>query len=277
MKTLSATAAIALALTAGSALAADLPSRKGPPAFVPPPPAFSWTGFYGGVNIGGAWTDSTDVTGFEVGPGGFTGAAWRVSGSDAAGIVGGGQLGYNYQFNSFVVGIETDFQGSSLTGSGRALGSPLTGTAIFPFVTLNRTIDWFGTVRGRVGYSVLPTLLVYGTGGFAYGGTTSSFTVAFTDAFTAFDAESDTRTGWTAGGGLEYAFWPNWSAKVEYLFVSLDHGRRFNTPEFGPGPLGFGAFRAHQTGVRNEFHTVRAGVNYHFNLFTAPAPIVAAF
>ena len=196
--------AVAALLSAGAAHAADLPYRKDAPAFAPPPPVFSWTGAYVGLNVGGGFKADNSF-----------GRA-----GDVSGVVGGGQIGYNYQISPlFVVGIETDFQGTSLR-------------------TTNVSLPWFGTVRGRAGFALLnSTLLVYGTGGFAYGELNSPF-------------RSDVHTGWTAGGGVEYAFLPNWSAKVEYLYTDLERNGGFAV-----GPQ------------RAKFHTVRAGVNYHFNLF----------
>ncbi len=139
-------------------------------------------------------------------------SAARAASSAAA------QVGYNFQFNQFLIGAETDFQGTSLSGGGN--NAPLT---LFPspystansFLTpigaitgANISLPWFGTVRGRVGYLFTPTLLIYGTAGFAYGQV---------DAF----GFNNTRTGWTAGGGVEWMFAPHWSAKVEYLYVDL--------------------------------------------------------
>jgi outer membrane immunogenic protein len=203
--------AIAAALAAGSARAADLPSHKAAPDFAPPPPVFSWTGFYVGLNAGGGFRADS----------GFGPRA-----GDVSGVVGGGQIGYNFQLAPMiVVGVETDFQGTSLS---RTLG--WAGPQV--------SLPWFGTVRGRAGLTLFDDrLLVYGTGGFAYGELNTPW-------------RSDTRTGWTAGGGLEWAFLPNWSAKVEYLYTELESDR--------------GWVVAPQ---RTSFHTVRAGVNYHFNLF----------
>jgi outer membrane immunogenic protein len=107
-------------------------------------------------------------------------------------------------------------------------------------------------VRGRVGYLFIPTLLIYGTGGFAYGQV---------DAF----GLSNTATGWTAGGGAEWLFAPNWSAKIEYLYVSL-----YNNNWNGGGGFNFGS------NYNPQFNVVRAGVNYHFN-WDAPAPILAKY
>jgi len=211
MKNVISVAALVAALATGSAFAADLPSHKEAPVFVAPP-AFSWTGLYGGVNIGGGWTER---------------------GNSNGGVGGGGQLGYNFQLSPLlVVGLETDFQGTSI---GNHNGGP------------RPNLPWFGTVRGRAGFALLDSkLFVYGTGGFAYGEVTTR-------------RSNDTRTGWTAGGGLEYAFLPNWSAKVEYLRTELTSDNwGWNGPR------------------RTQFNTVRVGVNYHFNLF-APAPVVAKY
>jgi outer membrane immunogenic protein len=230
--TISAVALLA-ALVSGSAFAADLPSRKGPPpVYVPPPPVFTWTGLYAGLNLGGVFADNNnDNNNFFF---------FNNNSGNRSGVVGGGQIGYNFALTPlFVAGIETDFQGTSA-----------------------RDLQWFGTVRGRLGITPFdPHLLVYGTGGFAYGEVRSPFT-GFTDV----------RTGWTAGGGVEWAFLPNWSAKVEYLYTDLSSNNDNNTFFFNPvtGAL-FTPINRHR-----KFHTVRAGVNYHFN-FWQPAPVLAKY
>jgi outer membrane immunogenic protein len=275
MKKIAAVSAIALALGMGTALAADLPSTKAP-VFVPPPPPLVWTGVYGGLNIGGGWESNNannlvtpywDPTfPFGVSPFGtnlfFLPASTSNSGT-SGGIVGGAQVGYNFQFNpSIVVGVETDFQGSSIGNNDQSQGvpfyaSPLTAgaTLLVPVVAINgghSGIDWIGTVRGRLGWLVTPSLLVYGTAGFAYAG---AYSLGY----------SDTRTGWTAGGGVEYMFSPRWSAKVEYLYADLSSGGMTG---------GFGwSYGYHD---HPQVNIVRAGVNYHFN-WAAPAPVLAKF
>ncbi|WP_442753951.1 outer membrane protein [Methylocystis sp. JAN1] len=271
MKRVSLLVAASLAAV-GSAFAADLPSRKAPPAPYmppPPPPPPMWTGFYGGLNVGGGWSANrinpastalyvSPVTGTVYA---LPGGAW--GGGNAGGVVGGGQLGYNYQFgSSFLVGVETDFQGTSMR-SGRnnnwaVYPDPLVAggflTPLSPAGNRGFALDWFGTVRGRAGWLVAPTLLAYGTGGFAYG-----------DVSGGFWNGARTRVGWTAGGGLEWLFVPNWSAKTEYLFTDLGNGG-------AQGPLSWNwGSRLHP-----QFHTVRAGVNYHFN-FGGAAPLLANF
>jgi outer membrane immunogenic protein len=257
--------ALSAALFTASAFAADLPSQKGP-VYVPLPPPPLWTGFYVGVNLGGAWSANnvngnnwglyTDpVVGGQFLRPGFT------NGSNAGGVVGGGQAGYNYQYgSSFVLGVETDIQGTSMNSRNNNWGnwgiwpSPVTaGVALLPLTANNGgvSLGWFGTLRGRAGYLVTPTLLLYGTGGFAYGGVEAG-------------SRSNIRTGWTGGGGVEWMFLPHWSAKVEYLFVDLDSGG--NTGSFG---------WTSGTNHHPQFNVVRAGVNYNFNW--SAAPVVAKF
>jgi outer membrane immunogenic protein len=314
MKKIALTAA-ALALTAGSALAADLPSQKGPPILPPPPPPPLWTGFYVGLNAGGTWANSntTSVASFA-GPCnvGFPGCAavpnysvtsaalgsFVVSNGNNGGFIGGGQIGYNYQFyNSFVVGIEADVQGiassNSVSNTAGVLANPNFPT--FPLVSfgaVSKSIDYIGTVRGRLGWLFTPTLLVYGTGGLAYGGVNVNTTItqgglaAFgpNDLIPGFggSAFSDTRVGWAAGGGVEWLFWPNWSAKVEYLYYDLGNITVANSPVtiVGGPTSGFPgtvfASSISQTTTRFDGHIVRAGLNYHFN-WGAPPPVVAKY
>jgi outer membrane immunogenic protein len=246
MKTTLSAIALAAALAAGAAQAADLPSRKAPPpAYIPPPPVLTWTGFYAGLNIGGGWQDRSSSN------------VWGNNGN-SGGVVGGGQLGYNYQFSPWlVVGLETDFQGTSIGGGG---GNNAWALAWGGGVSTAR-INWFGTVRGRAGITFpgVPTLLVYGTGGFAYADVQRNFW---------WNQNSAVQTGWTAGGGVEWMFLPNWSAKAEYLYTDVS-GSNQNL-WWNPG------FGLNNVNNHTRFHTVRAGVNYHFN-FGSPAPVLAAY
>jgi outer membrane immunogenic protein len=156
-----------------------------------------------------------------------------------SGFIGGGQVGYNWQFgNSWVAGIEADIQGTGARGSGFETGvAPLTtvaNSAAVSSLSVNSAVDYLGTVRGRIGFLWTPTFLVFGDGGFAYGGVhenveiVTNFLVPVVadgvGTFPAFGNMSNTRPGWTAGGGFEWMFLPNWSAKVEYLYYDL--GRR---------------------------------------------------
>jgi outer membrane immunogenic protein len=255
-----ATLGTALALVAGSALAADLPSRKEAPVYAPPPPVFSWTGLYAGANIGGGWLDRYNHTGWVASWDGFgwvSAYQWTPGSVSNGGVVGGGQIGYNYQLAPWlVVGAETDFQGSSIGGGGG--GSGWNGWGGFGLGGgAARSVDWFGTVRGRVGFlwPGYQQFLVYATGGFAYGDLSLNHGWLGT--------LSQTATGWTIGGGIEYALasFPNWSVKGEYLYTNI-------------GNSYWGGFNSWQHRVHMQ--TVRAGVNYRFN-WGASAPVLAKY
>lgn len=237
---------------ASSALAADLPSKKAPA--VVPAPVFSWTGPYLGVNIGGGWMNGGNGQVWSLDPVTGTNTMWSKSGSGNAGVIGGVQVGYNYQVTPmFVVGGETDFQGSTLGGGyngayNAVVADALNGNSVAGYTGATK-LNWFGTVRGRLGVVPLsPALLVYGTGGFAYGDVSRTGTYGGTNAM---------QVGWTAGGGVEYAFTPAWSIKAEYLYSSLSGQNQqswFNTP-----------LSLNNVNNSTSWNTIRAGVNYHFN------------
>ncbi len=273
-----ASTAIALALANGSALAADLPARKGPPPVYAPPPV--WTGFYLGVNAGYTWSNSPAIrqSYFDTGAGGFgplgaSGALPNEADLANAGLAGGGQIGYNYQFsNNFVAGLEADVQAFAGSSGTTQSNSALT------LMTATKSTDYVGTVRGRVGYLVIPTLLVYGSAGLAYGQGAMSLNyvrASKTAPLLATDSYSGSHVGWTAGAGGEWMFRQDWSVKAEYLYYNLGSA---TTPGavFAYTPVG-GApqISTAQSSTRFDGHIFRAGVNYHFN-FAAPAPVVIA-
>ena len=156
-----------------------------------------------------------------------------------SGILAGVQLGYNWQFaNSWVAGFEADIQGIGIHNNGRKSSSATVGIvgdpghSVTTNMTVTKEIDYLGTVRGRLGWLVNPTLLVYGTGGLAYGGVKSSTSISQTlpGDFSGVvlnpsvnSSISETRAGWTAGGGLEWMFIPQWSVKAEYIYYDLGH------------------------------------------------------
>jgi len=311
---------LALALTAGSAIAADLPSFKAPLPAPPPPPL--WTGFYVGLNAGGTWSSSNStrlgssplwVSRDNPGPNpsapadysltAALGASGVVSSGNSSGFIGGGQIGYNWQAGfggySFVFGVEADIQGIANGGGGNnsswtnipATGANVLNDSVLTAVSIRKNLDYLGTVRGRLGYLITPTLLVYGTGGLAYGGV--NFNVSGWQAVLPVRASwpssgfgggaySDTRVGWTAGGGLEWMFMPNWSAKVEYLYYDLGSVQmaagvtaQFYDGSLGGPPGGLKWLNATQARANYTGNLVRAGVNYHFN-WGAP-PVVAKY
>lgn len=224
MKRILIASAALVALTVG-AVAADLPSRAQAPAapFAPVAPAFTWTGFYAGVNAGYAWGD-------------FTGTGGRLV-DEADGFVGGGQLGYNVQFGQFVVGLETDLQWMGFeagrSAAGIAAGLPVGSEA---------SLDYFGTVRARAGVA-LDRALIFATGGFAYGG--SDVVVP------GFGSDDNTHVGWTVGAGAEYAFTNNLTFKGEYLYTDLDE-ETVRVPGLAPVQAG-AEFSTVRAGVNYKF------------------------
>ncbi|HUB65828.1 MAG TPA: outer membrane beta-barrel protein, partial [Methylocella sp.] len=193
-------------------------------------------------------------------------------------------------YNSLVAGIEADIQGIASNHSSASAISILPTTAAgvnsISGLVATRSLNYFGTVRGRLGWLLTPTLLVYGTGGLAYGGVNSSAAI-FQQAdvplvdnglFASAGTLSNTYVGWTAGGGVEWMFLPNWSAKVEYLYYDLGNvtysaGIRAATLLDGVTPLWT---HVSQASTRFNGNVVRAGINYHFN-WGAPAPVVAKY
>ena len=212
LRLLAATAIATAAVSAASA--ADLPMRAAPPAapFVAAAPIFTWTGFYAGVNAGYGWSDDDNDS------------IALADDEDDGGFVGGAQVGYNYQIGSFVVGLEGDIQYADFGREGAFdLDNDGEEDGVF------ESSDWFGTVRARAGVA-LGQALIYGTGGFAF---------------------ADDSNGWTAGGGLEYAFTNNLSAKIEGLYVSLDGD--------DSDIVGFDN--------ETDFGVVRAGLNFRFGSY----------
>jgi outer membrane immunogenic protein len=233
---------VALLGLSAAAVAADLPSRRAAPAPYVAVPVFTWTGFYVGVNAGYGFSDNDRNST-------YVGTIYdRDDGRD--GFVGGGQIGYNYQIGSWVVGVEADLQYADLGGNGRDY---VRGTAGY---FGSQGIDWFGTVRGRLGFA-MDRVLVYGTGGFAYGGADNNS--GYYDGVTAYYSSRDnTRTGWVAGGGVEYAFTPNITGRIEGLYVNLERDR-----DVYPASLGLTTRRNNE----DSFAVIRAGLNYKFSSY----------
>lgn len=203
-----AMALAALAMTGAAAQAADMPVKAR--TYAPIAPVYNWTGFYAGLNLGYGWASDS-----------------------LRGVVGGGQIGYNWQAGNVLFGVEADFQGSGQKRSD-TVGA----------FTVDQKIPYFGTVRGRLGYAAGPWLL-YGTAG--VGWVNLKATVSAPGGSV---SDNTTKAALAVGGGLEYMFAPAWSAKLEYLY--LDTGNTDLTL-FGT------TFQS-----RAKDNIVRAGVNYHF-------------
>jgi outer membrane immunogenic protein len=221
-------------LLMASAHAADLPTKA---PYQPPVVGYNWNGFYAGGNFGYGW-DTTGTPAF------ITSAnAQTFFGSLATspqGVTGGVQVGYNYQApGSFLVlGIEGDINIAALNGTGTAPGL-LTTTSV--------NQDWFATLRARLGVSFVPHMLLYVTGGGAYGGVKAS-TVDFAGAAASFNQG---KGGWTWGGGIETEFTRNWSVGLEYLRVD-------------EGKVSLQTVNAVMVNPTFQGDIVRAKVNYHF-------------
>lgn len=262
-----------LAITAVSASAADLP-LKAPP--IAPVAVYNWSGWYAGLNAGGAWNDTRD----DVDPSGcfLTGACGapptlNVLRSDSvrlngAGFTGGAQAGYNWQRERWVFGIEGDINYNGINdgnATNRLLAAPLVGNFVH---TETDKQEWFGTLRGRVGMTVTPSFLIYGTGGLAFGQVRSASTVAFTSTADTYAGSTDqTRAGWTVGGGGEWMIAPKWSIKAEYLYVDLgrvSYAQACTTAGVCTAPP-FATPATYQTDLHVHEHIARVGFNYHFD------------
>jgi outer membrane immunogenic protein len=237
----------AIALCGSTARAADLtmPRYTAPPP--PPPPVYSWTGFYFGGN-GGFGGDQFKYPA-SIGPSaaaGLPSALTSTTTLKSSGFFGGGQIGYNWQVApAWVLGVESDFDAADIESTANATSGGTSASA-------GTKLDWFGTVRGRVGVLVTPSALLYGTGGWAYGHTTSS---ASASAFgvTANTSAGHDKSGWTAGAGLEYAFNPWLSFKTEYLYLNL------GTDTITSGTV---ASVPYSLSEKTTVHTVKVGLNF---------------
>jgi outer membrane immunogenic protein len=291
----------------GSAYAADMAVKARP--LPPAPVVYHWTGFYVGGNVGGIWSDSNGLSHTAIaGPcnGAFpgctvvpnfsstlaVGSTFNTGFGNNGGFTGGGQVGYNWQFGGGVAGFEADI---GWTDQRRSVAfASTTANPNFPTfpiaytATISRSLDYLGTVRGRLGFLAAPSFLLYGTGGLAYGGTRSSTTEASLVAACAgagsscagnsISSFSDTRVGWTAGVGGEWMFAPNWSAKAEFLFYDLGRVNYATAhSNFCNGATcavngGLFASATGITSIRYDGGIGRFGINYHFN-----GPVVARY
>ncbi len=275
---------LALALSGVStvALAADLPSRSAPPVFVPPaPPMFTWTGYYIGVTAGYAFDGDHNFTNY-----GYTGTAAAIApatpGYDrnrASGFTGGGEIGYNYEFanssyfggnGGVVVGIEAD---AAYVGPGTDTSYAAGGLT----TAFHSRTEFVGTVRGRLGYA-FNNFMVYGTGGFAYGGVDDNVTVYGPTGAAAYTGNrSSLRTGYAYGGGVAYAipttsflnFFHSSAVTLKAEFIHYDLGTSSIIVAGGAG--------SYTSQIKTQGNLVRAGIDYKFDFSGAPAPMVAKY
>jgi outer membrane immunogenic protein len=238
---LGAVGLMALSLSA-PATAADLAARpyvKAPP---PPAPIYTWTGFYIGANLGGGWA-LNDYSGFSTGTSGGVPFPPTPFGSvstggietrNLSGVLGGGQLGFNYEFAPhWVTGLEVDADAADINGSD--INCSFTNGVRGTCAHADQKIDGFGTVRGRLGYA-FDNVLLYGTGGYAWAhskGTSAAFCFGVTCPATSLAtvvasplSTSQMINGWAAGAGAEWRFLPNWTFRAEYLHLGFDGYQR---------------------------------------------------
>lgn len=331
-------------LAASSASAADLPAIKSAPVAQVP----MWTGFYAGLNAGYGWgtnantySSAWSANNWEVifaNNGVEKASNSIVSGQvfnspsigTQSGFLGGGQFGYNYQMPAnLLLGLEADFQGSIIRG-GSSSNSSLYGFAIgnlspnantsysyrasqigYANTAISGGLDYLGTARARVGYILTPSLLIYATGGLAYGGGwANATTTASSNLYSRYDQtlggnlpvvsqayfgqqarQSSLLVGYSAGGGVEWLFSPNWSVKTEAIYYNLGN-MNVSTTSYAGTVSGASAENANGAGqfiysksapgivsttARLNYQGIiaRMGVNYHFNF--ASAPVVAKY
>jgi len=260
-------AAIASVLAATSVFAADLPARTYTKAPVMVDPGFNWSGFYVGGNVGYSWGRSGNtetLSDLATGAALFT----NTSRNDVNGVIGGAQVGYNWQSSNWLFGLEADIQGSGEKGSSTIVCVACGDGPSNIISNLTQKLDWFGTVRGRAGVLVTPAVLLYATGGLAYGevetgGTITGPTLAVPLATVALPGASSTRVGWTAGAGVEGRISGNWTAKLEYLYMDLG--------TVDAGPIGTTIVNTLRRPVAVSYSShftdniLRVGLNYHFS------------
>jgi len=267
-------------------MAADLePSYFKAP---PPVPVFNWTGFYIGGNLGGS-SSTVSFQGTQATPLGSTAFSGAAGSNGDSGFMAGGAVGFNYEFPMHViVGVEADGDwinlGSSIGSCSTFTSGPFSGLPA-GCATNNSTLNNFETARGRLGYA-LPwgPIMVYGTGGWARASVSGNSTVncvgtgcgALSAPFTGGTASfSNTPSGWTAGGGVEWAFVPNWTLRMEYLHLQFDNvGTSYSSTTVSPPPIGTITSTTHITS-NNGVQVWRIGLSYLFH-FGGP-PLAAGY
>jgi outer membrane immunogenic protein len=244
----------ALTLISAPASAADIALKAPPAAPIIRPPVYSWTGCYLGGNVGGAWQHNhtvDELVNFDTG------------GDQGSNVIGGGQVGCDYQFaGNWVIGIQGMFDWTDLNSS-----HPYVGGNSSVDETLGVKTKWVGTLTGRIGYAVWPQALLYFKGGGAWA------RIDYSDVDTAVPyvgQANATRSGWTVGGGFEYAFLPNWSLFVEYNYIDLGSANEHLTYGCGaictfssPSPYTFP--NPYPFNMSHNISEVLGGINYRFS------------
>jgi outer membrane immunogenic protein len=256
-------AAVVMLGTVPTVFAADMPVKAPVYKAQVSPPANSWTGFYVGGNVGGAWKHNTGT--WNPLPSSLEFGAFPISGSNnGSGVIGGLHVGYNWQFApTWVTGIEGDFAWTSARGSFSQIWSlnPPPGTVAGSFTNMSAKLDWVSSVRARLGYLVMPNLLAYGTGGVAWGKFDYNANNNNGDVvpYVTNVSTSSTQTGFAAGGGLEWAMTSKWLVRTEYLYYRFSGGPNVNAAE-----INFPTFPSNYVWGRTSVNVARAGLSYKF-------------
>jgi outer membrane immunogenic protein len=256
----SSCAALALTAVAGPE---PLPSGKEMKQVAPAPVPecdFNWSGFYIGVKGGYGWSTG-DLRVDQLPDNDPFMIVQDHHDLSTDGFIGGGEIGFNWAWNHFLFGAAADFFGSDMSDHFDRFVDVPGSTGTPPLLSSSQDINWFGTVRGRVGFIAGCRFLIYGTGGFAYGDVDDHGTLDYrpNGGSIFYPAHrSNTETGWTAGGGLEYAIGHHWSVKVEYLYVDLGNNTAIGNPVPANPPF------AVKYNWDNQFHTVTGGLNFKF-------------
>jgi len=238
-------ATVSLIALAAAANAADMPMPyKAPP---PAPITGGWTGFYLGLNAGGG-------IGLARSEFSALGANFATVRNSLPGPLAGLQAGYNWQMGAVVIGLEADYQLSNLSGGMSAPCAPGICNAAALTATYGQKVPWFGTVRGRLGYTQ-GSWLFYVTGGYSYARLDTNAFAAAGGVSAAF-SQHENRNGWNIGTGIEVMLTPNWTARIEYLY--LDFGSLSTSISFPALPLTV------VDNARLDMHVARLGVNYKF-------------
>jgi outer membrane immunogenic protein len=237
--------AIAVAGLIGTpAFAADMAVKARPTPPPPPAPVYSWTGCYLGGNVGGAWQHNSTFDAVAI---------FDTGGDHGSSVIGGAQVGCDYQFaNNWVIGIQGMFDWTDINSSHLYPGTTTE--------TLGIKTKWVDTLTGRIGYTVWPQTLLYFKGGGAWA------RIDYSDADPTapyVGQASATRSGWTVGGGVEYAFLPNWSAFAEYNYIDL--GNRNVSLIYSCGS-GCGFQNPYTYTVSHNISEFLVGINYRFGL-----------
>jgi outer membrane immunogenic protein len=240
---LTAAALIAVGLNAGIASAADMPAQAPVYTKAPAPVSYNWTGCYLGGNVGGGRAHKENIDNFLVTP--------ETLGTHTAnGVVGGGQLGCDYQIGSFVFGVRGMADWADLKAQNTIPQNPA--------VAYSTKISSIASATGRIGYAFTPPALIYVQGGGAW---VRDRHQQLVPQPTVFASETQTWSGWTIGGGLEYMFAPSWSVFAEYNYAGFGDQHTCFVPQSCPGIAAPG-------GITEKFNvqSALAGVNYRFNL-----------